>query len=139
MSHADFNALYENDIAVFVEDPLSSPCEHALQVLDTVLTVDFHDIVPASLRPIELAGLTPFTPGIARKILNFTDPYWEDLEVRTLFVVCPHGRARGNSLAAGLSKVYGGLPIVGSRIPESVNAYVVDVLLAESQNKAFSH
>lgn len=119
--------LGDDECALLVYEPLLSSV-HPLQKKAKVLSVGFHDIVPNALFGHALAGLTPFDKGMARKILEFVAFYDADPLSWTLRIACPHGRARGNSLAAGLARLYPNVTVEGSVIPESVNSYVTGLL-----------
>lgn len=122
-------ALLPNECAIIVEDPLIES-RHPLRTnwaSDRVLFVSYHDINPNGMHPGELLGLVPFDASMAEEIRSFVKKHAEAPELWTLIVACPHGRARGNSIAASLLREYPGIPLRGSVVPEAVNSFVVDM------------
>lgn len=127
--HGDLQAAGEGMVlvgdnpVVLIQDPLFS---NELPDLKNFIAVAFHDIVPSSLRAIELSGLTPFDTMLAKRIINFVEPFYHSQGASRLYVACPHGRARGNSVAAGLNLIFPS-SITGSVSPESINTYIVEI------------
>ena len=125
----------ENESAamIFVEDPLTGASIRRVPEVDTLVTA-FHDVKPSEYSGHELVGLIPFTEDTAKRVVAFADGLHNDEWPRVLFVVCPHGRARGSSLAEGLARRYELHTPEGSYHASSVNSCVVDLVESVSRS-----
>ena len=117
---------------VFISEPLLAPKKPSLK---NAIFLAFHDVVPTAMKNYEISGMTPFDWHMAKAVLDFVDPFVFDAEKYTLYVACPHGRARGNSVAAGLNFVYR-TKLSGSVVPESVNKHILHFFEIEGRAKA---